>query len=82
MRAASYTVVCTNVADWLLISHPAPLRLLPCAGWDVGIASMQKGEKAIFTIAPQYAYGADGVGDGLIPGNSTLAFDVELIDFK
>ena len=26
--------------------------------------------------------GEDGFGDGLIPGNSTLIFDVELLDFK
>ena len=26
-------------------------------GWDLGVATMTKGEKAIFTIAPELAYG-------------------------
>ncbi len=29
-----------------------------------------------------YSIGKEGVGNGLIPGNSTLIFDVELLDFK
>ncbi|CAF1032139.1 unnamed protein product [Adineta ricciae] len=51
-------------------------------GWDQGVAQMSKGERATLTCPPDYAYGSDGVGDGLIPGNSTLIFDVELLDFK
>ncbi|UJR36585.1 hypothetical protein I4U23_029304 [Adineta vaga] len=51
-------------------------------GWDEGVAQMSKGERAIFTCPPEYAYGKEGFGDGLIPGDSTLIFDVELLDFK
>ena len=36
-------------------------------GWDVGMASMKRGEKAVLTIAPDYGYGARGAG-GVIPG--------------
>ncbi len=49
-------------------------------GWDVGIATMAKGEKSVFTIAPDYGYGAAGAG-GVIPPNATLVFEVELLDF-
>ena len=27
-------------------------------GWDIGLASMKKGEKAILTCKPEFAYGA------------------------
>lgn len=49
-------------------------------GWDIGVASMKKGERAILTLAPDYAYGAAGAG-GSIPPNATLKFDVELLEF-
>ncbi len=49
-------------------------------GWDVGIASMKRNEKAVFTIAPDYGYGASGAG-GVIPPHATLVFEVELLDF-
>jgi len=51
-------------------------------GWDQGVAQMSKGERATLTCPPDYAYGSQGVGNGLIPPNSTLIFDVELLDFK
>lgn len=50
-------------------------------GWDIGVASMKKGEKSQFTIKSDYAYGAGGAGED-IPPNATLVFDVELLDFK
>ncbi len=50
-------------------------------GWDEGVAQMSKGQKAILICPPDYAYGKNGVGK-LIPPNSTLKFEVELIDMK
>jgi FKBP-type peptidyl-prolyl cis-trans isomerase len=47
-------------------------------GWDEGVATMKRGEKALFTIRSDYGYGADGSGDK-IPGNATLLFEVELL---
>ena len=43
---------------------------------------MSVGEKAVLTIAPEYGYGNQNVGGGLIPANSTLIFDVELLEIK
>lgn len=47
-------------------------------GWDAGVATMSLGEIAIFQIAPEYGYGANGAGAD-IPPNSTLMFQVELL---
>lgn len=47
-------------------------------GWDEGIALLQVGDKAVFTIPPALAYGANPIGP--IPANSTLTFEVELVD--
>ncbi|KAL3265474.1 hypothetical protein HHI36_009678 [Cryptolaemus montrouzieri] len=48
--------------------------------WDIGVATMRKGERAILTCAPQYAYGESG-SPPAIPPNSTLKFDVEVLDW-
>ncbi|CAD8066776.1 unnamed protein product [Paramecium sonneborni] len=49
-------------------------------GWDQGVAKLSKGEKAILTCPPDYAYGKQGYPP-IIPPNSTLKFEVELLDF-
>jgi FK506-binding protein 1 len=48
-------------------------------GWDEGVIEMSLGEKAILHITSDYGYGAEGVGDGVIPPNSDLDFEVELL---
>merc|ERR1712216_285062 len=51
------------------------------AGWDEGVAKMSKGQRAKLTISADMGYGAQGV-PGVIPPNSTLVFDVELINVE
>jgi len=50
-------------------------------GWDETLLDMKVGEKRRVTIPPQLGYGARGAG-GVIPGNATLIFDVELFEVK
>lgn len=50
-------------------------------GWDEGVAKMSVGEKATLTCTPDYAYGSKGY-PGVIPPNSTLIFEVELLNIQ
>lgn len=49
--------------------------------WDLGVASMKKGEKCILTCKSEYAYGKSGSGDK-IPPDATLFFEVELFSWQ
>jgi FKBP-type peptidyl-prolyl cis-trans isomerase len=51
--------------------------IIPC--WSEGIQQLEVGSKAQLTCPSEAAYGAEG-RPPQIPGNSTLIFDVELLD--
>lgn len=60
--------------------QPTPLPVAGVVpGFAEGLKLMSKGAKYRFWIKPELGYGAEAKGP--IPANSTLRFDVELIDF-
>lgn len=48
--------------------------------WDIGVATMKKGEVAVLTCKPEYAYGNKGSPPS-IPPDATLIFEIEVIDW-
>lgn len=50
-------------------------------GWDEGVEGMLVGGKRRLTIPSELAYGNQSVG-GVIPANSTLIFEVELLGIR
>lgn len=49
--------------------------------WDIGVATMCKGEKAKLECKAEYAYGENG-SPPKIPGGATLIFEIELLRWE
>jgi len=50
-------------------------------GMDEGVSLLKVGDRAVFIMPSDLAYGEKGAGE-FIPPNSTLVFDVEILDMK
>jgi peptidylprolyl isomerase len=55
-------------------------RIIP--GMDETLLDMLPGEKRTVIIPPELAYGQSGAGNGAIPPNSFLVFELELVRIK
>jgi FKBP-type peptidyl-prolyl cis-trans isomerase FklB len=55
-------------------------RVIP--GWTEALQLMKEGDKWRLVLPPDIAYGEKGAAGGLIPPNSVLVFEVELIEVK
>lgn len=49
-------------------------------GWDIGVAKLSLGEKAVLSVPSALGYGSSGVGP--IKGGTDLEFDVELLKIE
>ena len=49
------------------------------SGWTEALQLMHEGDEWELVIPAGLAYGKKGTGDGLIPGNQTLVFDIQLL---
>jgi FKBP-type peptidyl-prolyl cis-trans isomerase len=61
-------------------AHLTINKLIP--GWTEALQLMRVGDKWHLVIPANLAYGARGAGDGLIPPNQVLVFDMELLGFS
>jgi FK506-binding protein 4/5 len=49
--------------------------------WEIGVATMKRGEIARFLSKPKYAYGLKGL-DNKVPSATSVIFEIELFDFE
>ena len=67
--------------------HGKPLELevgigQVISGWDLTLLDMKKGERRLVAIPPELAYGSAGAGNGIIPPDAFLVFEMEIVDVK
>ena len=49
-------------------------------GWGIGLQEIGEGGKCILIIPSEVGYGSAGAGNGVIPPNSPLVFEIDLIE--
>jgi FKBP-type peptidyl-prolyl cis-trans isomerase len=60
---------------------PASMKLNSVIqGWVEALQLMREGDRWQLVIPPQLGYGVRSMGDGAIPANSTLIFDIKLLE--
>ena len=65
-------------------AHPFTFRLgrnQVIQGWDQGLGFLRRGGKMLLIIPSELGYGTRGSGP-TIPPNSTLVFEIDLVDLK
>ena len=74
------TLINKVVFDGTSPGLPASFRLnsvIP--GWIEAMQLMREGDRWLLTIPPNLGYGVRGQGDGVIPPNQVLLFDIRLV---
>lgn len=60
---------------------PASLNLSTVIpGWIEALQIMREGDRWLLTIPPNLGYGVRGAGNGAIPPNQVLIFDIKLVE--
>ncbi len=81
--AINYTGTLTNGNVFDKSTSPVVFGLSSLIdGWKNGLPLIKKGGKIKLYIPPSLGYGPNPAGNGAIPGNSILIFDIDLIDFQ
>ncbi|HEY4077618.1 MAG TPA: FKBP-type peptidyl-prolyl cis-trans isomerase [Rhizomicrobium sp.] len=74
------TLINNQIFDGTSPGLPASFKLnsvIP--GWIEALQLMREGDHWLLTIPPNLGYGVRGQGDGIIPPNQTLVFDIKLV---
>ena len=75
LRGTKFDNNLTAANPFSFVVNANPLQVI--AGFNSGVAGMKVGGKRVVTIPPAQGYGASGQGS--IPGNATLIFEIELV---
>ena len=91
-EATLYSTVAVHYTGWLAdgtkfdssLDRGKPFEFVLGAGrvirgWDQGVLGMRVGGTRELVIPPELAYGKQGAGQGLIPPDATLKFQVKLV---
>lgn len=75
----------TLIQDSKLVNGGKPFQYIAgtgqlIQGWERGVEGMRVGGKRIITIPPELGYGANAAGP--IPPNSTLVFEIEIVNVQ